>query len=108
MIEDDLVLVDFQKSSTFLDNNISKHDKILIISGWGWNTPMIGWNRKAYRVANDFKEKIPFELKNDYDIIVTHNASFEQIDANILADFYLKVEYLKSNGKVALWVLKNE
>ncbi|MBK3515957.1 ArnT family glycosyltransferase [Carboxylicivirga marina] len=98
----DLVIKDFSNSSEFLDNVVSHDAKVLIISGAGWNSPMMGWRRPAYRVAWKFNEQIEEELKKDYDFIVTHNAYFEGV-LNSYPEFNEKVNLLTSNGLVSIW-----
>ncbi len=55
----DLVIDDFKNSSEFLNNHIDNDESVLIICDYGWNTPMVGWQRKAFRVANQFSKNIP-------------------------------------------------
>ena len=107
MMNGDLVLDDFKNSSEFLDSNISEDKKVLIICNWGWNTPMIGWNRKVFRVAGNFSEEIPTELNKDYDIIITHDVFFDEMTSKFYPNFSSKVQYINGNGKVSLWKLKN-
>jgi len=105
ILNGNLVLEDFKKSAKFLDLNIPENEKVLVISNWGWNTPMIGWNRKVYRVANDFDENISLEFKRNYDIIVTHDVTLEKVVEVDYPEFYSKVQYVKGNGMVSLWKL---
>jgi len=101
----DLVINDFKRSSNYLDSNISNSDRVLIICHYGWNTPMIGWPRKSYRVANNYPEQIPLALHKSPDIIITHDATFEDTIENY-PEFYSQVKYLNGNGKVSLWTLR--
>lgn len=99
----DKVIVDFSKSSSFLDENTSDSQKLLVICASGWNTPMIGWNKEVYRVAWKFKEQIPEALSQDYDLIITHNASFEERVLNNMPDFKDWVVKVKDNQWVTIW-----
>ena len=102
-----LVLNDFKESKNFLNSNVSENDKVLIISYHGWNTPMISWHRKSYRVGTKFDEKIPLALEKDFDIIITHNAYFQKIVVDNYPEFASKVQFIDTNGKVSIWKLKN-
>ncbi len=101
----DLVINDFKRSAIFLDSYVLKNDKVLIITNYGWNSPMIGWPRKAYRVADNFTEQIPLALQNKPDIIITHDANFND-GFEYYPDFLSQVKYLNGNGMVSLWTLR--
>ena len=101
-----LVINDFKASAAFLDKHIQESDKVLIISGGGWNTPMIGWQRKVYRIGWHYGERIPEELPKNYDYFVTHNAYFEQSVLAEYPDFYTKFEKIRDNDKVSIWIYK--
>lgn len=105
--DDNLVLNDFKESINFLNSNVSGKDKVLIISNFGWNTPMIAWQRKSYRVGSKFDEKIPQALEKGFDIIITHNAYFQNIVVDNYPEFSSKVQFIDSNGKVSIWKLNN-
>jgi hypothetical protein len=102
----DIIISDFRKSSAFLDKNTTNSQKVLIICDSGWNTPMVGWNKNVYRVAWKFKEQIPQALKEDYDLIITHNASFTNTVLNNMPDFNLYVKKVADNSSVSLWQIK--
>lgn len=102
----DKLLADFSESAEFLNSHSLKNDKVLIICDYGWNTPMIGWKRAAYRVAWKFSETIPIELNKKYDLIVTHNASFSEVVTSNCPTFLSKVDSVASNGLVTIWKQK--
>lgn len=102
----DLVIHDFKESSQFLDNKISTDKKVLIVCGMGWNTPMVGWNREAYRVAWKFKDNIPMALKNNYDYIITHNETFQTEVLQAYPDFTKQLKKLDHNALLTIWVQK--
>ena len=96
----EVILLDFKKSSDFLDSHISSNDKVLIISDYGLNTPMIGWQRKVYREERETPEKIKEALKERrYDYIITDNNTF---DSSLLKN-YSFIKLLQTNNKVSIW-----
>lgn len=102
----DLIIKDFKNSADFLNTHVSKEAEVLIICPEGWNTPMIGWQRSAYRVASRFAKHIPIALSKKYDFIITHNATFKNTVANNYPDFKDEVEYVEGNAKISIWRLK--
>lgn len=101
----DQIILDFQKSSSFLDTYTIDKKKILIICNPGWNAPMIGWRKQVYRVAWKFSEQIPNALKQNYDVIITHNASYPQIIKSS-PSFQDNVEKIADNSLVTIWKVK--
>lgn len=99
----DLTIENFAESSVFLNTQIPEDSKVLIITGSGWNSPMMGWRRQAYRVAWKFDEQIPIELERDYNFIVTQNRSFDGEVLENYPDFHSKVELVNTNEKVSVW-----
>lgn len=102
----ELVIQDFKSSSNFLNAHTDKQTKILVICDLGWNTPMIGWNKKVYRIAWKFKEQIPKALNQNYDIIITRDAEFDNVILKNDPDFLSKVDFSQGNGKVSIWKQK--
>jgi len=101
----DQIISDFNTSSAFLDSHTVDKQKILIICSPGWNAPMIGWKKQVYRIAWNFSEQIPIALNEDYDVIITHNASdLETI--NHSPSFHDSVEKIADNSLVTIWKLK--
>lgn len=101
--EVDVIISNFQNSQSFLNSIIPSEAKVLVICSGGWNSPMVGWPRKVYRVAWKFSETIPDELKLDYDFIVTHDLSFQQTVLNNDPDFMKRVDRVSGNGLVTIW-----
>jgi hypothetical protein len=99
----DTIISDFSESKTFLNEEISEDSKVLLICGGGWNTPMVGWRRHVSRVAWNFAKRIPDELSNDYDFIVTHNSSFQVHVLENYSEFSEKVYSQKGNGLITIW-----
>ncbi len=102
----DTLIEDFKISSTYLDSFIPNDAKILIICGHGWNTPMVGWRRQVYRVAWHFPSRIPEELANNYDYVVTHNASFESVVYRNYPNYINHMEKIDTNALVTIWKQK--
>lgn len=99
----DVIINNFNDSSIFLDSIIPKNAKVLIICGGGWNTPMVGWRRNVSRVASKYSQRIPYELSVDYDFIVTHDLSFQNITLNNYPNYFNAVHKLEGNGLVTVW-----
>jgi len=97
---------DFSKSSDFLNHHLGSSSKVLVISGNGWNTPMVKWNRKVYRLAWNFEEELPFIFDKNYDFIVTQNESFESIITKYYSNFQNKVDLVADNSRVSIWKIK--
>ena len=89
----DQIIDDFRKSSSFLNENTQNSKKIVLICDSGWNAPMIGWNKDVYRIAWNYKEQLPEVFLIDYDLIITHNTSFETIIRN-MPDFTKKARMI--------------
>ncbi|MCU4155960.1 glycosyltransferase family 39 protein [Carboxylicivirga sp. A043] len=102
----DLTIKNFTESATFLNSLIPNDAKVLIITGTGWNTPMMGWQRPAYRIAWKFEEQIPDYLGQDFDFIVTQNQYFEGEVIDSYPSFNSHVELLDTNEKVSVWTKK--
>lgn len=100
----DLVIHDFKDASRFLNDRIKEGDKVLIICGSGWNTPMVAWQHKAYRVAWHFKENIPKALSQDYDYILTHNPTFHTEVLSHFPNFESHAEKIADNGAISIWI----
>ena len=101
----DQIINDFRKSSSFLNENTQNTKKIVLICDSGWNAPMIGWNKDVYRIAWNYKEQLPEAFLKDYDLIITHNTSFEAIIRN-MPDFTKKANKIGDNSLVSLWKIK--
>lgn len=99
----DTVINSFTESSIFLDSIIPKNAKVLIICEGGWNVPMVGWKRDAFRVTKNYSERIPNELSNDYDFIVTYDLKFQNKALNNYSNYFKKVHKIDSNGLVTIW-----
>lgn len=99
----EIILKDFQESAPFLDKHCAMDKKLLLIGDPGLNSPMIGWQRKVYRISKDFDEQIPIALTKNYDIIITHDASFKNDNLCNYADFCTQYQYLVGNSKVSIW-----
>lgn len=103
-----LIVKDFKESAKFLDKNVIQNEQTLIICAFGWNTPMVGWPKKTFRVANDFDEKIPDALEKGFDKIITHDSTFKNTVLANYSDFHSKVDFVEGNGKVSIWQMKEE
>lgn len=99
----DIVISNFKDSSVFLDSKIPKNAKVLIICDGGWNVPMVGWQRNAFRVTRNFSQRIPVELSVDYDYIVTHDLSFQNTVLNNYSNYFDEVHKIQGNGLVTVW-----
>lgn len=106
--EPSLIIKDFKESATFLDKYAVQNKRSLLICGYGWNTPMIGWQKKTFRVANHFDEQIPHALEKGYDIIITHDSTFKETVLGNFSEFHSKVNFVEGNGKVSIWQLKEK
>ena len=95
-----LVINDFKNSADFLNSHINSNDDVLIICASGWNTPMVGWQRKAFREEGFYDANIHTALnRRKYDYIVTHNATFRGFaDDNIPY-----ANFIGTNNKVSIW-----
>lgn len=103
----ELLIQDFSDSSDFLDKHLRSSSKILVISGNGWNTPMVRWNREVYRLANAFEEELPLIFDKNYDFIVTQNRTYDSVVTKYAPDFQSKVDLVADNSKVSIWKTKN-
>ncbi len=101
-----LIIKDFKESANFINKHLVDCDRPLLICYYGWNTPMIGWQQKTFRVANDFEEQIPFALEKNFDVIITHDSSFKITVLENYSEFHSKVNFVEGNGKVSIWKLK--
>ncbi|MBS2209784.1 glycosyltransferase family 39 protein [Carboxylicivirga mesophila] len=99
----DLTIETFKESSNYLNSIIPDESRVVIITGSGWNTPMMGWKRPVFRVAWKFEEQIPLELEKTYDYIITQDRTFNDEVIGNYPQFYSKVKLLGSNGKISIW-----
>ena len=99
----DTTINSFKKSSVFLNSIIPKNAKVLIMCDGGWNIPMVGWRRDAFRVTRNYSERIPIELSNNYDFIVTYDLSFKKTVLKNYSIYLEKVHKVDGNGLVTVW-----
>lgn len=99
----DVVICDFSDSSEFLNSHIDKTKKTLIICGEGWNTPMIGWQRKTYRIHNINKTTLKRLGNETYNYIVVHNSSISEENISIIRSY---CTLINDNKKVSIYKQK--
>lgn len=96
----EIVIQDFKENSSWLNNNIPKESKALVICPQGWNTPMVGWQRKVYRIHN-INEQTLERLNNErYDYIVVHKASITREEKAQIQSYCKLIE---SNNKLSIY-----
>lgn len=99
----DILIADFKESANFLNKHSIEKDKIVIIAYEGWNTPMIGWQKKVHRVAAAFDITVPLIFQENFDLIITHNQSYEEKVSSRMTNFTDFVDKIADNGKVTIW-----
>lgn len=99
----DIIMHDFKDSALFLNSFNIDENKTVVISHCGWNTPMVGWHKKVYRVAEEFKKEIPLIFNQKFDLIITHNISYKNIVLDNMPNFDKFVDKIADNGKVTIW-----
>lgn len=104
----EMVMMDFKNAIPLLDAYCEyEWQNIMVISNSGWNTPMVHWNHKVYRIANNFEEQVPLAMKSNYDLIVVHNNTLEQYILPIIPSFTSEMRYLDGNEAISIWKSKS-
>ena len=96
----DIIIQDFSHSSKWLNEAIPKDSKTLIICPNGWNTPMIGWQRKAYRIHNINAQTLERLNNESYDYIVVHNASISNEESDQIQSY---CKLIQSNNQLSIY-----
>lgn len=99
----EILINDFSESADLLNKHLGNSSKILVISGNGWNTPMVKWNREVYRLAWNYEKELPLIYDKKYDFIVTQNRTYESIITENDTGFPNKVDLVATNSKVSIW-----
>ncbi|MDO5509670.1 MAG: glycosyltransferase family 39 protein [Weeksellaceae bacterium] len=99
----DYVVDDYLQSRDFLNTHISANDKVLVIGGDGWNTPLVAWRRPAFRLANNYKQQLPLQLSIPYDYIVMRDSIVDEVVLKNYPQFQEELKLEASNGKVSIW-----
>lgn len=97
------VLDDFYKSAGFLDKNLKESNKVLVICDYGWNTPMVRWNREVYRIAWKFDEQVPLISSQDYEYVITQNISFKKLVLTNYPRFLKDFQLVADDPRVSIW-----
>ncbi len=99
----DVIVNDFKESNVFLNSFDVENNKTIVICANGWNTPMLAWHKKVHRVATNFKEEIPAIFTNNFDLIITHNVSYDDLVLNNMPNFEKFAVKIKTNDKLTVW-----
>lgn len=104
----DLVMQDFKNAIPLLDS-YCEYDwqQIMVISNSGWNIPMIYWQHKVYRIANNFEQQVPEAINGNYDLVIVHNQTLKQYIIPSIPEFNSQMEYLDGDDAISLWRRKS-
>lgn len=96
----DLIINDFKESSIWLNEIVPAEAQVVLICSGGWNTPMMGWQRKVYRIHNINETTLGRLANEHYDYVVVCRSGISEfyrsrvqsscqlIDSNGVIDIY--------------------
>lgn len=105
---EDEIISAFYDSKKFLDDRIPKSNKILVICESGWNIPLIGYKRDAYRIAGNNLSRFSEIFNQNYDVIITYNKTFYTKVLKPHPEFLTNVEKIDSNSLLTIWKKHNK
>ncbi|WKS96055.1 ArnT family glycosyltransferase [Riemerella columbina] len=106
MRETDWVISDFRKSKKMIDQYAGQ--RYMVLSHYGYNTPLIGTKQYAYRLQHDnLNYTIPKEVAyHQPKVLVVHRFCFKESSPDEVQKFKAHHTKIADNGMVSIWRLK--
>lgn len=107
--ESERTIKNYLGSEQYLDSlGVSKEAKILSLWSYPQNTPFILMNRKGYTEMWTEKEIIDAGMAFNYDYVVIENEVYDKEHNKYWSYIFDELEYYSDNGKIMIFVRKDE